>query len=123
LLEVVHDHYEPYFSERLSKTIADTILRVARFATVIKRRVTVRNMGSNSSGEWTRYDRYWKYDKPIEKPLLDDRSYELLRLDNELQVLLVSDTTADLAGVSLDVGVGHMADPVKITTYSARKIS
>ncbi|PVG04445.1 hypothetical protein CPB86DRAFT_778728 [Serendipita vermifera] len=68
-------------------------------------------MGSYSLGDWIKHDGYWKYNKQIEKPLLDDRSYELIRLDNELQVLLVSDPGADLAGVSLDVGVGHMADP------------
>ncbi|CAG8640586.1 6728_t:CDS:10, partial [Acaulospora colombiana] len=55
-------------------------------------------------GDWTKHDGYWKYNKSIEKPLLDDRSYELIRLDNDLQVLLVSDPSADLAGVSLDVG-------------------
>lgn len=67
-----------------------------------------------SSSLWLPVDgkRYQRYSKPIEKPLVDERQYELIKLQNELQVLLVSDPTLDLAAVALDVGVGHMSDPV-----------
>ena len=41
----------------------------------------------------------------------DQRDYRYLRLDNGLQVLLVSDPTTDKAAASLDVHVGHMSDP------------
>ena len=57
---------------------------------------------------------YWRYSNPIEIPLVDERKYELIRLEsNELEVLLVSDPTVDRAAISLDVGVGHMSDPVR----------
>ena len=47
----------------------------------------------------------------IEKPLLDDRSYRLVKLkDNNLTVLLISDPTADKSAASLDVRVGSFAD-------------
>ncbi|RCK67850.1 A-factor-processing enzyme [Candida viswanathii] len=47
----------------------------------------------------------------IEKPLLDDRLYRLVKLkENDLTVLLISDPTADKSAASLDVGVGSFAD-------------
>ena len=47
----------------------------------------------------------------IEKPLLDDRSYRLVKLkNNNLTVLLISDPTADKSAASLDVRVGSFAD-------------
>ncbi len=41
----------------------------------------------------------------------DDKQYRYLVLDNSLKVLLVSDPSADKAGVSLDVNVGSGSDP------------
>lgn len=46
----------------------------------------------------------------IEKPLLDDRSYRLLKLDNQLHALVIHDPTTDKAAASLDVNVGAFAD-------------
>lgn len=50
-------------------------------------------------------------DAAIEKPLLDDRSYRLLKLNaNNLHVLVINDPTTDRSAVSLDVNVGSFAD-------------
>ncbi|ABN65739.2 predicted protein, partial [Scheffersomyces stipitis CBS 6054] len=47
----------------------------------------------------------------IEKPLLDNRTYRYLKLDsNDLQVLVIHDSTADKSAASLDVNVGSFAD-------------
>src|ERR1700734_3016991 len=47
----------------------------------------------------------------IIKPLLDDREYRVLTLENGLQVLLISDPTTDKSAASIDVNVGHYMDP------------
>ena len=48
----------------------------------------------------------------IEKPELDDRSYRLVRLnDNKLEALLVHDPKTDKASAAMDVHVGHLSDP------------
>lgn len=41
----------------------------------------------------------------------DDRQYRLLTLDNQLQVLLISDPSSPKAAASLDVNVGHGDNP------------
>jgi insulysin len=46
----------------------------------------------------------------IAKPLIDDRSYRLITLDNALDVLLVSDPETDKAAAAMDVHVGHLCD-------------
>jgi len=50
--------------------------------------------------------------KAIEKPETDDRDYRLIRLQNGLQALLIHDPKADKAAAAMDVGVGHLSDPV-----------
>ena len=47
----------------------------------------------------------------ISKSPQDDKEYRYLVLDNAMKVLLVSDPSADKAGVSLDVNVGSGSDP------------
>jgi insulysin len=48
----------------------------------------------------------------VEKPELDDRSYRLIRLqDNKLEALLVHDPKTDKASAAMDVHVGHLSDP------------
>ena len=48
----------------------------------------------------------------VEKPELDDRSYRLIRLnDNNLEALLVHDPKTDKASAAMDVHVGHLSDP------------
>lgn len=50
-------------------------------------------------------------DSTIEKPLLDDRKYRYIKLEqNSLHVLLISDEQADKSAASLDVNVGSFAD-------------
>jgi insulysin len=47
----------------------------------------------------------------LEKSPTDDRAYQYLTLDNQLDVLVISDPNTDQAAVSMDVGVGSMANP------------
>ncbi|KAM0293756.1 hypothetical protein ACHAPM_011478 [Fusarium culmorum] len=46
----------------------------------------------------------------LEKPLLDDRSYRVIRLSNELEALLVHDPETDKVSAALDVNVGNFSD-------------
>jgi hypothetical protein len=55
---------------------------------------------------------YSVFNKPIEKPLQDDREYRTIKLENGLSATVVHDPTADKAAASLDVSVGHLSDPV-----------
>lgn len=47
----------------------------------------------------------------LEKPLLDDRSYRVIRLPNQLEALLIHDPDTDKASAAMDVDVGSLADP------------
>lgn len=46
----------------------------------------------------------------LEKPSLDDRDYRVIKLPNELEVLLVHDPDTDKASAALDVNVGNFSD-------------
>lgn len=47
----------------------------------------------------------------IEKPVVDDRAYRMFTIDdNQLNVLVITDPTADKAAAALDVNVGLFAD-------------
>ena len=46
----------------------------------------------------------------LETPSLDDRTYRVIRLPNELEALLVHDAETDKASASLDVNVGNFCD-------------
>ena len=59
---------------------------------------------------------HYKYNAPIQKSASDDRDYRIIRLENGLQAVLVHDATTDKAAASLDVGVGHLSDPVSFFT-------
>ncbi|CAG8555128.1 27983_t:CDS:10, partial [Dentiscutata erythropus] len=48
---------------------------------------------------------------PIEKSNNDNRDYRLIRLNNELEALLVHDPTTDKSSASMDVHVGNLSDP------------
>jgi hypothetical protein len=52
------------------------------------------------------------FSAPLKKSELDERSYRMIRLDNGLEALLVSDPKTDKAAASLCVRVGHLSDPV-----------
>jgi hypothetical protein len=47
----------------------------------------------------------------MEKPSLDIRSYRVIRLLNQLEVLLIHDPETDKASAALDVNVGSFSDP------------
>jgi predicted Zn-dependent peptidase len=47
----------------------------------------------------------------MEKPLLDNRSYRVIQLPNQLEILLVHDTDTDKAAAAMDVNVGSLSDP------------
>ncbi|CAG8979190.1 hypothetical protein HYALB_00000326 [Hymenoscyphus albidus] len=46
----------------------------------------------------------------LETPTLDDRSYRVIRLPNQLEVLLVHDAETDKASAAMDVNVGNFSD-------------
>ncbi|OIW34047.1 UCH-domain-containing protein [Coniochaeta ligniaria NRRL 30616] len=46
----------------------------------------------------------------LEKPSLDDRTYRVIRLSNQLEVLLVHDPDTDKASAAMDVNVGAFSD-------------
>jgi insulysin len=69
-----------------------------------------------NDNDWQFNQSYYVYKKPIEKPANDDREYRLIRLVNQLQVLLISDPETDRASAALDVHVGSLCDPVSYTT-------
>ena len=46
----------------------------------------------------------------LEKPALDDRSYRVITLKNNLEALLVHDPETDKASASLNVNVGSFSD-------------
>lgn len=47
----------------------------------------------------------------MEKPLMDNRSYRVIRLHNQLEVLLIHDPDTDKAAAAMDVNVGSFSDP------------
>lgn len=46
----------------------------------------------------------------LETPSLDDRQYRIVKLLNELEVLLVHDADTDKASAAMDVNVGNFSD-------------
>jgi insulysin len=46
----------------------------------------------------------------LERPALDDRSYRIITLPNELEVLLIHDPETDKASAAVDVNVGSFSD-------------
>jgi len=52
------------------------------------------------------------FTEPIEASLNDDRSYKLILLPNEMEILLVHDPNTDKSAAAMDVHVGNLTDPV-----------
>jgi insulysin len=80
-------------------------------------------MATVTNPDWARVERpgttpHLIYTKPLLKSEKDDRDYRIIRLENGLQATLVHDGKADKAAGSLDVAVGHLYDPVCLTTIS-----
>jgi insulysin len=49
-------------------------------------------------------------DNSMERPALDDRSYRVIQLPNQLEALLIHDPDTDKASGALDVNVGSFSD-------------
>jgi insulysin len=47
----------------------------------------------------------------LEAPSLDNRSYRVIKLPNQLEVLLIHDAETDKASAAMDVNVGNFSDP------------
>lgn len=54
---------------------------------------------------------YLRYIPKIEKGYLDKREYSIIKLNNGLEALLISDTNSKHSVTSLDVHVGSLSDP------------
>lgn len=54
------------------------------------------------------------YTQPLETPANDERQYRLIRLNNQLEALVISDPDTDRASAALDVNVGNLCDPVSL---------
>lgn len=46
----------------------------------------------------------------LDKPLLDNRSYRVIKLPNQLEALLIHDPDTDKASAAMDVNVGSFSD-------------
>jgi insulysin len=46
----------------------------------------------------------------LEIPSIDTRKYRVIRLHNQLEVLLVHDADTDMASAAMDVNVGDFSD-------------
>lgn len=46
----------------------------------------------------------------LDKPLLDTRSYRVVKLPNQLEALLIHDEDTDKASAAMDVNVGSFSD-------------
>lgn len=68
----------------------------------------------NNDVDWQNCQAYSFYTKPLEKPANDDREYRLIKLLNQLEVLVISDPQTDRASAAIDVHVGSLSDPVSI---------
>ena len=77
-----------------------------------------------ADSNWSRVDKpglpaYDVFTKPVQKSERDDREYRVIRLQNGLHATLIHDPKADKAAASLDVGTGHLYDPVSILRQMA----
>ena len=72
-------------------------------------------------GQWTRVDvttsddlkAYEVFNQPIYRLFDDYKDYQLIRLKNGLQVMLVQDSKAELVGACMTVNAGRKDEPVR----------
>jgi hypothetical protein len=57
---------------------------------------------------------YSLFTRPIIKSEQDDREYRLINLENGIEALLIHDKETDKAAASMNIGVGHLSDPVSM---------
>ena len=50
----------------------------------------------------------------VNKSTMDDRTYQVLCLDNQLQILLISDLDSNISAAAMDVAVGSFSDPPEV---------
>lgn len=50
----------------------------------------------------------------LEKPLLDNRTYRVIRLPNQLEALIIHDADTDKASAAMDVNVGSFSDDAEM---------
>jgi insulysin len=67
----------------------------------------------SNNDDWQLNQEYAVYTKSLEKPANDQREYRLIKLLNQLEVLIINDPETDRASAALDVHVGSLSDPVK----------
>ncbi|KAI8639740.1 Metalloenzyme, LuxS/M16 peptidase-like protein [Parasitella parasitica] len=65
----------------------------------------------DNDADWQNCQNYSFCTKPLEKPANDDRDYRLIKLLNQMEVLVISDPQTDRASAALDVHVGSLSDP------------
>lgn len=51
------------------------------------------------------------YKNEIKKPEVDDREYRYIKLENDLEAMLIHDPNADKSAASMDIEIGHLHDP------------
>ena len=54
----------------------------------------------------------------VRKGVVDHCNYKSLRLENDLEVLLISDKQALYSTAALSVKVGYLSDPVEVSTIT-----
>ncbi|EGG01311.1 insulinase [Melampsora larici-populina 98AG31] len=57
---------------------------------------------------------YQSFTKPIIKSDNDQRDYQIIKLNNQLQVILIHDPKSDKAAAALSVNVGYLSDPPQL---------
>jgi len=50
----------------------------------------------------------------VNKSTVDDRTYQVLCLENQLRVLLISDPDSNISAAAMDVAVGSFSDPPEV---------
>ena len=50
----------------------------------------------------------------VNKSAMDDRTYQVLCLDNQLRVLLISDPDSNISGAAMNIAVGSFSDPPEV---------
>ena len=50
----------------------------------------------------------------VNKSIMDDRTYQVLCLENQLRVLLISDPNSNISAAAMDVAVGSFSDPPEV---------
>ncbi|TIC14554.1 a-pheromone processing metallopeptidase Ste23 [Wallemia mellicola] len=63
---------------------------------------------------WKQKNSYQQFSKLLEKSNNDQRNYRLIKLENNLECLLINDNQTDKASVAIDVKAGHLLDPKEL---------